>query len=117
MGDSDGGGDVSGVGGYFGLSGKHAGILLGMLPPIVHIKEESEKLALRWSMERMMAELRDPQPGSFLVVQHLAHMLLVQALRAHLTEGMDGRVGWLFALADAQIGPAIDAMHDAPAHP
>ena len=57
-----------------------------MLPPIVHIKKESDKLALRWSMERMMQELREPQPGGFLVVQHLAHMLLVQALRAHLTE-------------------------------
>ena len=93
----NGGGDVSGVGGFFGLEGKHADILLGMLPPIVHIKRESDKLALRWSMERMMQELREPQPGSFLVVQHLAHMLLVQALRAHLAGGLRGGVGWLFA--------------------
>ncbi len=113
----NGGGDVSGVGGFFGLEGKHAGILLGMLTPIVHIKKESDKLALRWSMERMMQELREPQPGSFLVVQHLAHMLLVQALRAHLAEGLKGGVGWLFALADEQIGPAINAMHGEPAHP
>ena len=113
----NGGGDVSGVGGFFGLEGKHAGILLGMLPPIVHIKKEAEKLALRWSMERMMQELREPQPGSFLVVQHLAHMLLVQALRAYLAEGLNGGVGWLFALADEQIGPAINAMHGEPAHP
>ena len=28
-----------------------------------------------------MQELREPQPGSFLVLQHLAHMMLVQALR------------------------------------
>ena len=77
----NGGGDVSGVGGYFGLAGKHASILLGVLPPIVHIKKESDKSALRWSMERMMQELREPRPGSFLVLQHLAHMMLVQALR------------------------------------
>ncbi len=113
----NGGGDVSGVGGYFGLSGKHAGILLGMLPPIVHIEKESDRLALRWSIERMMAELREPQPGSFLVLQHLAHMMLVQALRAHLAEGPNGGVGWLFALADEQIGPAINAIHETPAHP
>ena len=84
----NGGGDVSGVGGYFGLAGNHAGILLGMLPPIVHIKKESDKLALRWSIERMMQELREPQPGSFLVLEHLAHLMLVQALRAHLAEGL-----------------------------
>jgi AraC-like DNA-binding protein len=113
----NGGGDVSGVGGFFALEGKHAGILLGMLPPIVHVKKESDKLALRWSMERMMQELREPQPGSFLVVQHLAQMLLVQALRAHLAEGLNGSVGWLFALADPQMSVAIHAMHDDPAHP
>jgi AraC-like DNA-binding protein len=53
----------------------------------------------------------------FLVVEHLAHMMLVQALRAHLAEGLNGGVGWLFALADEQIGPAISAMHGEPAHP
>lgn len=89
----NGGGDVFGVGGYFTLAGNHAGILLGVLPPIVHIKEESDKAALRWSMERMMRELREPQPGGFLVVQHLAHMMLVQALRAHLADGLRGGVG------------------------
>ena len=113
----NGGGDVAGVGGFFGLERNHASLLLGMLPPIVHIKKEADRLALRWSMERMMAELREPQPGSFLVLQHLAHMMLVQALRAHLAEGPRGGVGWLFALADEQVGPAIGAMHDEPAHP
>ena len=105
------------VGGYFGFEKNHASILLGMLPPIVHIKKEADKLRIRWSIERMMAELREPQPGSFLVLQHLAHMLLVQALRAHLAEGLNGGIGWLFALADEQIGPAINAMHGEPAHP
>ena len=113
----NGGGDVSGVGGYFGLDGKHAGILLGMLPPIVHIRKEADKLALRWSIERMMQELREPQPGSFLVLQHLAQLMLVQALRAHLADGLSGSVGWLFALADQQMSAAIHAMHDDPAHP
>ncbi len=88
-----------------------------MLPPIVHIEKEADRLALRWSIERMMAELREPQPGGFLVLQHLAQMMLVQALRAHLAEGPRGGVGWLFALADEQVGPAIGAMHDEPARP
>jgi AraC-like DNA-binding protein len=112
----NGGGDCFGVGGHFALSGDHAGILSGMLPPIVHIKGETDKQALRWSMERMRQELRDPQPGGFLVAQHLAHMMLVQALRLHLAEGMKGGVGWLFALADKQMSAAIGAMHADPAH-
>jgi AraC-like DNA-binding protein len=113
----NGGGDVSGVGGFFGLEKNHAGILLGMLPPIVHIRKEADRLALRWSIERMMQELRDPQPGSYLVLQHLAQMMLVQALRAHLAEGLSGSVGWLFALADPQMSVVIQTMHDDPAHP
>jgi AraC-like DNA-binding protein len=112
----NGGGDCFGVGGHFILTGANAGMLMSMLPPIVHIRKEAEKTALRWSMERMMQELREPQPGGVLVTQHLAQMMLVQALRAYLAEGLRGGVGWLFALADKQIGAAIAVMHAEPAH-
>jgi AraC-like DNA-binding protein len=111
----NGGGDFFLVSSRFALAGDHAGILLAMLPPIVHIREESGRAALRWSVERMMQELREPQAGSSLVIQHLAHMVLVQALRLHLAEGASGGVGWLFALADRQMGAAINAMHEDPA--
>ena len=104
------------VGGHFALGGGPAEVLLGVLPPIVHIRKETDKAALRWSMERMMQELRDPAPGSVLVLQHLAQMMLVQALRAHLAEGVGGGVGWLFALADKQMGAAINAMHADPSY-
>ena len=63
-----------------------------------------------------MQELRERQPGGFLIVEHLAHMILIEALRLHMAEGLRGGVGWLFALADKQIGAAIGAMHDDPAH-
>jgi len=112
----NGGGDCFIVGGHFALAGKHAGILLEMLPPIVHIRKESDKAAMRWSLERMMQELREPQPGGFLVAQQLAYMILVQALRLHLAEGLRGGVGWLFALADKQMSAPISAIHDDPAH-
>lgn len=112
----NGGGDFFLAGSHFVLSGNHADILLGVLPPIVHIQKESDQAALRWSMERMRQELREQQPGGFLVAQHLAHMMLVQALRLHLAEGLSSGVGWLFALADTQIGAAMGALHDDPAH-
>jgi AraC-like DNA-binding protein len=112
----NGGGDCLIVGGHFALSGDHAGMLLGVLPPIVHIRKESDKAAMRWSLERMRQELRAGEPGGFLMAQHLAHMMLLQALRLHLAEGSSGGVGWLFALADRQMRAAIGAMHDAPSH-
>jgi len=111
----NGGGDFFSVGGYFALTGDYASVLLGMLPPIVHIRNEADKAVLRWCIERMRQELREPQPGGFLVAQQLATMMLVQVLRRHLAEGLRGGIGWLFALADKQMAAAIDAMHDNPA--
>ena len=49
-------------------------------------------------------------------VRHLAHLMLLQALRLHLAEGSAGGVGWLFALSDKHISAAIGAIHEAPAH-
>ena len=112
----NGGGDFLLVGSFFALTGHHE-FLLAMLPPIVHIRNEADRATLRWSVERMMQELRAGQPGGTLVAQHLAHMMLVQALRLHLADGAKGSVGWLFALADKQMGAAITAMHADPSHP
>ncbi len=112
----NGGGDCCIMGGHFTFSNNYAPMLLGMLPPVVHLQKESDKAAMRWSLERMRQELLDPQPGSALVAQHLAHLLLVQALRLHLSEGLRAGVGWLFALADKPMCIAITAMHESPEH-
>ena len=105
------------VGGHFLLTGGHRDLLLQSLPPIVHLRTESDKAAMRWSLERMREELRDPQPGGELIAQQLAYMMVVQALRLHMAEGARGGPGWLAALADKQVSAAIACMHDAPGHP
>jgi AraC-like DNA-binding protein len=111
----NGGGAFVLVGSRFAVSGDRAGMLLGLLPPIVHIRKESDQAALRWSVERMRQELRERQPGGALIAQHLAHMMLVQALRLHLAEEAAAGVGWFFALADKQLSAAINAIHADPA--
>src|ERR1700733_8096845 len=112
----NGGGDCFIVGGHFTLSGDHGGILLGMLPAIVHLRTERDRAELRWSLDRMNRELHAQRPGGLLVAQHLAHMMLVQAIRLHLESSSQGGVGWLFALADRQLSGAMEAMHGNPAH-
>lgn len=112
----NGGGDCLLVGGNFIVVGKPADILFTELPRIVHIRKESDKAAMRWSLERLREELRDLQPGGFLVAQQLAYVMLVQALRLHLAEGLRDGVGWIFALSDKQMSAAITSMHDEPAH-
>ncbi|SAL36004.1 AraC family transcriptional regulator [Caballeronia udeis] len=105
------------VGGHFLLTGGHADMLLGSLPPIVHIRKDLDKAAMRWSLERMTEEVRDRQPGGSLIAQQLAYMMLVQALRLHLADSGSAGVGWLFALADKQMSAALTCMHDDPGHP
>lgn len=109
-----GGGDCFGIGGHFTLEGEHASHLLGALPPIVHLRKDSDKEAMRWSIQRLMEELLEPRPGGLLMAQHLAQMMLVQVLRLHLADGEAGGVGWLFALSDPQMRAAIHAMHERP---
>ncbi|MQA38304.1 AraC family transcriptional regulator [Rugamonas aquatica] len=111
----NGGGGFFLGGSRFAVNGDHVGILLAMLPPVVHLWKESDRAALRWAVERMAQELRERQPGNDLVVQQLAHMMLVQALRLYLSDEHGEQAGWLGALADKQIGAAINAIHQDPA--
>ncbi|MDE2305034.1 MAG: AraC family transcriptional regulator [Gammaproteobacteria bacterium] len=111
----NGGGDLAGVGGYFKFADHHAGLLLNLLPAVVHISDASDKAALRASVELMMQELRAPKPGGYLVARHLAHLMLVFALRLHLTTSEHGSVGWLCALGDKQMAAVINAIHEEPA--
>ena len=110
----NGGGSFSGVGGFFRFAGQHAELLLGMLPPVVHLGSENDKAALRWAIERLMRELRAPQPGASLIAEHLAQTLLIETLRLHLAEQSKDRTGWLFALADRQMGSVLAALHAEP---
>lgn len=105
------------AGGFFRFTGGHAEMLLHSLPPVVHIRRESDKAAMRWSLERMREELSDPQPGGSLIAQQLAYMMLIQALRLYLTDAASAGHGWLSALADKHMSLAIASMHDDPGYP
>lgn len=105
--------EVTLLGGHFQLAGPHAAMLLDILPPAVHLSSDVQRATLRWAFDRMGHELTEARPGGALIVQQLAHMILVEALRLHLDASRS--VGWLFALADRQVGAAITAIHREPA--
>jgi AraC-like DNA-binding protein len=105
------------AGGHFALTGEHAGMLLQSLPPVVHIRREADRAAMRWALERMREELRDPQPGGSLIAQQLAYTMLIQALRLHLADTASAGHGWLSALSDRHMSAAIASMHSDPGFP
>ncbi|MBY8829843.1 AraC family transcriptional regulator [Hephaestia sp. CMS5P-6] len=110
----NGGGETMILGGHFVFAGAHAEMLLDAMPPIVHLREDNDRIGLRWALERLRQELVEALPGGDLVARHLAQMMLVQALRLHLAEVGGRNVGWLFALADPRMAAAIGAVHAAP---
>jgi AraC-like DNA-binding protein len=105
------------AGGHFLLAGAAASMILSSLPPIVHLRRESDRAAMRWSLERMREELRNPQLGGSLIAQQLAYMMLVQALRLHLADTANAVPGWLAALSDRHMSLAIACIHTEPGHP
>jgi AraC-like DNA-binding protein len=111
-----GGGACLGLTAFFTFAEEHASILLGLLPSLVHIQSHTDRAVMQWYLERMMAVLRNPQPGSVLLGEHLAQMMLIEVLRLHVTQKETERVGWLFALADRQLSAAMTAMHESPGY-
>ena len=104
--------DVTVLGSHFALAGPQAEILLGMLPPIVHVRGETDGETLRWAVELMRRELTGLKPGGVIIAQQLATMIFIHALRLYLN-GSEG-IGWLFALSDRRVGAAITAIHHEP---
>lgn len=110
-----GGDDTVLLGGAFVFQGGNAQLLLGSLPPFIHIPgHEPAAAVLRGTLEVLDAELQARQMGASLVTRRLGDILLVHALRAFaMMQGAD-RVGWIGALADPRIGGALNLMHKEP---
>ena len=111
-----GGGACLALGALFTFAGNDADILLNVLPPLVHIRKEADRIAMRWYLERMMRVIRELQPGGVLLGEHLAQMMLIEVLGLSLGATMTDGVGWLSALADKPISAAITAMHQNPGY-
>lgn len=111
-----GGGACLGLSAVFTFAGEHANILSEVLPTLIHVRNPADRVALQWYLERMMAVIRNPQPGGVLQGEYLAQMMLIEVLRIYMADKMTSGIGWLFALANKQLSAAIAAMHEHPGH-
>lgn len=103
------------VGCGFHFDEANASVLLDVLPELVHVPAASRPAEpIRASLRQLAAETAVPGLGSDLITERLAHVVLVQVLRAHIAaEGSEGGA-WLTALADPQIGQALELIHGSP---
>jgi AraC-like DNA-binding protein len=86
--------------------------LFDLLPPIIHIPANSDVAPVFRSMLHVLAgeNAAREKLGATVTTNHLARILLVQALRTYVAVE-DCPRGWLGALVDAKIGAALALMH------
>ncbi|MES2938687.1 MAG: AraC family transcriptional regulator [Pseudomonadota bacterium] len=98
--------------GWFMYDREVAAPLLDLLPTLLHVRmDQARAQALQGTLQLLAIETAEPDMGSGLVVSRLADILFVQTLRAHVASAGGDKAGWLGALADARIGPALRAIH------
>ena len=93
--------------------------LVEALPPIIHVESPSasEGQWIQASISLMATEARDMRPGGEAIITRAADILVVQAIRSWIETDPAAQSGWLGALRDPQIGPAISLIHSDPARP
>jgi AraC-like DNA-binding protein len=90
--------------------------LVKLLPKVIRV-EASNSPEMEWiqtTLRLMAAEARDVRPGGETVTTRLADILVIQAIRSWIAQDAVAQTGWLGALQDKQIGPAISLIHREP---
>jgi AraC-like DNA-binding protein len=106
------------LGGHIALDPTRGALLLDVLPPYVHVRaERSEATVLRWVLDQLVREASADRLGASLATAQLAQLMFVQVLRVHLDAAGSSPVGWLRALADERLAPALRLMHGDPGRP
>ena len=115
------GSECSVLAGGASLHPASAALLQDVLPPLVIVRAASPGAdTLRWIVERILEERTSTLPGASVASTQLAQLLFTQILRAHMAslEAQRAREaqppGWLKALRDERIAPALRLMHAEP---
>ncbi len=98
--------------GLFVFDHTFAGVLMDVLPALVHVRAGDPRGALLYNISGLVVgELgAGAAVGSALVLDHLAQVVFVHMIRAH-AEQTDRPAGWLGALGGDGVGAALRAMH------
>lgn len=68
----------------------------------------------QWLLDQLVREGATDLPGATIAASQLAHLMFVQILRVYLADAASIPAGWLRALGDARIAPALRLMHGDP---
>jgi AraC-like DNA-binding protein len=106
----DGPADMRMLGGYFAFDSPDAGLMVSLLPSLLHVRGVPRLPVL---VQLVREESIAQRPGRELVLGRLIEVLLIEALRSAPGDGAPP--GLLRALADTRLAAAMRHMHGDPA--
>ena len=103
--------------GRFVLSRPSRGNVLELLPPVLLLKPKVDGAWLQAVLQRMVSESALARPGQRVALSRMTEVLFVEVLRSWIESLGPGEGGWLGAMADPQIGQALQLIHEQPERP
>jgi AraC-like DNA-binding protein len=82
---------------------------------VIEASDSPQLDRIQGTLSLMGAEARELRPGGEAVITRLGDIVVIQAIRSWIETDPASRSGWLGALQDPQIGPAISLIHRDPA--
>jgi AraC-like DNA-binding protein len=103
--------------GNFSVARPSRGSVLELLPPVLLLKPTEDGGWLEAILQRMVSESALERPGQGVALSRLTEVLFVEVLRSWIKSLGPGEGGWLGAMADPHIGPALQLIHERPDQP
>ncbi|WP_342730730.1 AraC family transcriptional regulator [Bradyrhizobium sp. B117] len=103
--------------GNFTVSRPLCGGVLELLPPVLLLKPTTDGGWLEAILRRMVSESALERPGQRVALSRLTEVLFVEVLRSWISSLSPGQGGWLGAVSDPHIGPALKLIHESPERP
>jgi AraC-like DNA-binding protein len=103
--------------GNFTVSRPLFGSVMELLPPVLLLKPTADSGWLEAILRRMVSESALERPGQRVALSRLTEVVFVEVLRNWLASLSPGQGGWLGAISDPHIGPALKLIHENPERP
>lgn len=98
--------DMRSLGGAFAFDGADSGLLVSLLPGLVHVRASTRLPQL---VQMVGEEAAERKPGSDFMLSRLVELMLVEAMRSAASGGAPP--GLLRGLADERLARALQQMH------
>jgi len=103
--------------GNFTVSRPLFGSVMELLPPVLLLKPTADSGWLESILRRLISESALERPGQRVALSRLTEVLFVEVLRSWIASLSPGQGGWLGAISDPHIGPALKLIHENPELP